>query len=174
MFNTSRSQSRTTKVVDSFGLTELPTKEFTTPDIIIKPVGTLNVFNNRSSRITPKQVWATLINPDRILLALSPVGNFERRLPKIPWEMITIQPAVHYERLYALDLSDLPSVDLPADAWLGPPLIGSVPIPDSQNSGTRYLTYSIPGVIIRRELGYGPNPADYRELLQGVGITFER
>lgn len=161
MFKTSRSQQNT--------------KNFSPPNITVKAVGLVYVLRIGDSQLRRKQVWSSLISPDRILFTLTPeeTERSERtavssKLQTLPWEMITLQPSLQYDELYTLDLSDLPSADLSPEMW-GLPEISS-PVGKG-----KYFCYNISkDITLRQEKDQNPSPASFDELVQGVGITFER
>ena len=172
MFSQQRNRDRNNKTKistpDPFGILDIPTAGFNIPDIILSPVGTINVFE--TSSMVPKSVWSVLTG-DRIIFVLTGISDIKRRmnLNDLPWEMISFARQGDWDRIYSLNLSNLDTVILYPENWLG----SDYPQLDLRSTGKRFNIYSLNDLLViqDRQDSQGDN---LKTILNHTGITIQR
>lgn len=141
-------------------------------DVIVKPVGVVNIFFTKLGRSQRKQVWAaeliTQYNGLRrgIFVISSTIETTDnpRSVNTIPWESISIQPMEGWNKVYQLDLNDLPSVDIN---------VNDIDLKMVGVDGS-YAKYTNDQLTITQEIGYGTDSTNLRTIMSGIGVTIQK
>jgi len=147
----------------------IPQTGLVIPSIPVYPIGRIKVYRPDQGILVQKRVWATRI-PNRLIIALTSDNNLPSQpLNSLQWEMITIQPEVDYQNIYDLNFGSLPTSEVENLNW-GQSVITRL------NEVENYISYQVDNSNIRlwREKEYSENSDNYLNLVQGVGITFQR